>query len=76
MYIYLQRKWLNEYNARIRDLVGSELKRQNRMDAFFWMMDKTKYIPVNGQHKTLTCQRLGVIITNVVLVKTLSIIIY
>ncbi|XP_074035620.1 xaa-Pro aminopeptidase ApepP isoform X2 [Leptinotarsa decemlineata] len=43
-----QRKWLNNYNEQVRQLVGAELKRQNRMDGFYWMMEKTKFIPENG----------------------------
>ena len=35
---------LNAYNAKIRTLVGEELKRQNNMNAFYWMMNKTGYI--------------------------------
>ncbi|CAG9864269.1 unnamed protein product, partial [Phyllotreta striolata] len=42
-----QRKWLNEYNEQVRHLVGEELKRQKRMDGFYYMMDKTQYIPEN-----------------------------
>lgn len=39
-----QKRWLNEYNARIRTLVGEELKAQLNMQAFYWMMNKTKHI--------------------------------
>ncbi|XP_055678193.1 uncharacterized protein LOC129786952 [Lutzomyia longipalpis] len=39
-----EKRWLNEYNARIRNLVGAELKRQTKMQAFYWMMNKTKHI--------------------------------
>ncbi|PNF28969.1 Xaa-Pro aminopeptidase 1 [Cryptotermes secundus] len=39
------RKWLNDYNTKIRTLVGAELKRQHRLKGFYWMMDKTGYIP-------------------------------
>ncbi|XP_055524696.1 xaa-Pro aminopeptidase ApepP [Wyeomyia smithii] len=38
-------KWINDYNARIRQLVGDELKRKQKMDAFYWMMNKTRNIP-------------------------------
>lgn len=44
-----QKKWLNNYNEQIRQLVGGELKKQKKMDGFYWMMEKTKYIPENGQ---------------------------
>uniref|UniRef100_A0AAG5CW59 Xaa-Pro aminopeptidase n=1 Tax=Anopheles atroparvus TaxID=41427 RepID=A0AAG5CW59_ANOAO len=40
-----EKKWLNGYNARIRQLVGSELKRMHKMDAFYWMMNKTRHVP-------------------------------
>ncbi|KAL1490820.1 hypothetical protein ABEB36_013449 [Hypothenemus hampei] len=42
-----QRKWLNRYNEEIRQEVGAELKRQGKMDGFYWMMENTKYIPEN-----------------------------
>ncbi|XP_053682697.1 xaa-Pro aminopeptidase ApepP [Sabethes cyaneus] len=38
-------KWINDYNARIRQLVGDELKRKQKMDGFYWMMNKTRNIP-------------------------------
>jgi C-terminal region of peptidase_M24 len=40
-----ERMWLNEYNANIREVVGDELKKQNKMDTFYWMMNQTEYIP-------------------------------
>lgn len=40
----MQKRWLNEYNAKIRELVGEELKRQSNMPAFYWMMNKTRHI--------------------------------
>lgn len=42
-----QKKWLNNYNEQIRHLVGEELKKRTRMEGFYWMMDKTQYIPEN-----------------------------
>ncbi|CAO1403440.1 unnamed protein product [Diamesa hyperborea] len=39
-----EKKWLNEYNARIREHVGDELKKQLKMQAFYWMMNKTAHI--------------------------------
>lgn len=39
-----EKRWLNDYNARIRDLVGEELKTQMNMQAFYWMMNKTRHI--------------------------------
>lgn len=44
----MQRRWLNSYNEKIRVMVGAELKRQNKMDAFYWMMEKTDIIPEHG----------------------------
>ncbi|XP_046392422.1 xaa-Pro aminopeptidase 1-like [Ischnura elegans] len=38
------RRMLNDYNARVRTEVGAELKRQNKMEAFYWMMSKTQNI--------------------------------
>ncbi|XP_053657769.1 xaa-Pro aminopeptidase 1 [Anopheles marshallii] len=40
-----EKKWLNDYNSRIRQHVGSELKRKHKMDAFYWMMNKTRHVP-------------------------------
>ncbi|KOB69668.1 Xaa-pro aminopeptidase, partial [Operophtera brumata] len=33
--------WLNSYNARIRKIVGPELKAQGLTDVLYWMMNKT-----------------------------------
>ncbi|XP_076239217.1 xaa-Pro aminopeptidase 1 isoform X2 [Calliopsis andreniformis] len=38
-------RWLNNYNRRIRNEVGPELKRRLRMNAFDWMLKKTASIP-------------------------------
>ncbi|XP_050574856.1 xaa-Pro aminopeptidase 1-like isoform X2 [Bombus affinis] len=38
-------RWLNNYNRRIRDEVGPELKKRLKMDAFNWMLKKTATIP-------------------------------
>ncbi|KAK9301554.1 hypothetical protein QLX08_006111 [Tetragonisca angustula] len=38
-------RWINNYNRRIRDEVGPELKRRLKMDAFNWMLKKTATIP-------------------------------
>ncbi|XP_037953198.1 xaa-Pro aminopeptidase 2-like [Teleopsis dalmanni] len=40
----LEKRWLNEYNSKIRKYVGSELKRQGNMLAFYWMMNKTRHV--------------------------------
>ncbi|XP_034173971.2 xaa-Pro aminopeptidase ApepP isoform X2 [Osmia lignaria lignaria] len=39
------RRWLNNYNRRIREEVGPELKRRLKMNAFDWMLTKTATIP-------------------------------
>lgn len=39
------RRWLNNYNKRIREEVGAELKKNLKMKAFYWMMAKTMTIP-------------------------------
>ncbi|KAF5287703.1 hypothetical protein FQA39_LY15803 [Lamprigera yunnana] len=59
-----QKRWMNNYNARIRTLVGAELKRQNATDAFYWMMDNTQHIPVS--QSTIISQSLYVVFVNVV----------
>lgn len=39
-----EKKWLNEYNARIREEVGKYLKETMRNEAFYWMMNKTQHV--------------------------------
>lgn len=39
-----QKRWLNDYNARVRSLVGEELKSQFNMQAFYWMINKTMHV--------------------------------
>ncbi|KAH8353869.1 hypothetical protein KR084_009818 [Drosophila pseudotakahashii] len=39
-----EKRLLNEYNAKIRNDVGDELKRLGNMRAFYWMMNKTRHI--------------------------------
>lgn len=41
---FKQLHWLNHYQAMVRIKVGEELKRQNRMRAFYWLMSKTRHI--------------------------------
>jgi len=41
---FQQVQWMNNYNAMVRTKVGEELKRQNRMRAFHWLMSKTRHI--------------------------------
>ncbi|XP_053597263.1 xaa-Pro aminopeptidase ApepP isoform X1 [Microplitis demolitor] len=43
------RRWLNDYNNRIRNEVGPELKKHLRMVGFEWMMKKTRSIPEWGE---------------------------
>lgn len=40
-----EKKWINEYNAKVREFVGEELKKRVNMPAFYWMMNKTKHLP-------------------------------
>lgn len=41
----LQIRWLNDYNSKIREYVGKELKDQGEVEAFYWMMRRTTHIP-------------------------------
>ncbi|CAH1279761.1 unnamed protein product [Diabrotica balteata] len=61
-----QIKWLNQYNEQVRHLVGEELKKQNRMDGFYWMMEKTQYIPEN--HSSFLHSTPYLILLNIVFV--------
>lgn len=38
--------WLNEYNMRIRDIIGEELRKDMKRMAFEWMMNKTIHYKV------------------------------
>ncbi|KAH8278826.1 hypothetical protein KR018_010057 [Drosophila ironensis] len=40
----VEKRLLNEYNAKIRNVVGDELKQLGNMRAFYWMMNKTRHI--------------------------------
>lgn len=44
VYLFQQIKWLNDYNARIRIMVGEELKKQYSMQSFYWMMNNTMHV--------------------------------
>ncbi|XP_020295575.1 xaa-Pro aminopeptidase 1-like isoform X2 [Pseudomyrmex gracilis] len=46
----LHRRWLNNYNKRIREEVGTELKKRLKMKAFYWMMMKTMTIPESSSN--------------------------
>jgi Xaa-Pro aminopeptidase len=46
------RKWINEYNSKIRKIVGKELKRLQKFDALKWMNEKTSVIPEGDCHFT------------------------
>ncbi|XP_063377534.1 xaa-Pro aminopeptidase 1 [Cydia fagiglandana] len=46
--------WLNNYNKRIRDVVGPELKAQGLTDVYYWMMNKT--IPYPLPSKQTKCK--------------------
>nr|CAD7577063.1 unnamed protein product [Timema californicum] len=41
-------QWLNNYNAKVIEKVGAELKLQRRMKGFHWLLSKTIYIPAHG----------------------------
>jgi len=41
----VHRRWLNAYNKRIREEVGTELKKQLREKGYWWMLKKTRSIP-------------------------------
>lgn len=43
-FIFEQKRWLNDYNSKIREFVGAELKKQLKFDAFYWMMNKTGHV--------------------------------
>ena len=43
-----QIKWLNEYNQRIKEKVGGELKKEGEMDGYLLMMKRVKEIKVQG----------------------------
>lgn len=64
---FFQRKWLNHYNQQIRSLVGAELKKQNKMDGFYWMMEKTKHIPLYGHSNLIISHPLLICISNVLI---------
>ncbi|XP_060590644.1 xaa-Pro aminopeptidase 2-like [Ruditapes philippinarum] len=44
-----QIEYLNDYNMRVRDQVGPELKKQGKNAAYDWMMKKTEKISVNNK---------------------------
>lgn len=43
-----QRRWLNQYNRRIREEIGRELKLHLKVRAFNWLEKKTRVIPERG----------------------------
>jgi Xaa-Pro aminopeptidase len=45
-----QLNWLNQYHVMVRMKVGEELKKQNRMRGFFWLMSKTRHITEHCRH--------------------------
>lgn len=40
-FTFFQITWLNQYNERIRKIVGPELRSQGLMDVYYWMLNKT-----------------------------------
>ncbi|XP_063987718.1 xaa-Pro aminopeptidase ApepP-like isoform X1 [Diachasmimorpha longicaudata] len=43
------RKWLNNYNRRIREEVGPEILKKYKMEAYQWMEKRTRSIPEEGE---------------------------
>lgn len=43
-----QRRWLNNYNKRIRNEVGPEMLNKYKMEAYQWMEKRTRSIPEDG----------------------------
>ncbi|KAK5650517.1 hypothetical protein RI129_001546 [Pyrocoelia pectoralis] len=62
-----EKRWLNNYNAKIRRLIGAELKRQNATDAFYWMMDNTQHIPES--RASIHCQSISILMSHIFLSK-------
>ncbi|XP_069700563.1 xaa-Pro aminopeptidase 1-like isoform X2 [Periplaneta americana] len=56
------RQWLNDYNAKIRTMVGTELLRQRRMKGFYWMMNKTGYISDYKGSSTRKCTTISLLV--------------
>ncbi|KAK7571224.1 hypothetical protein V9T40_014828 [Parthenolecanium corni] len=46
-----QKIWLNEYNARIREIIGEDLKNRRENNAFNWVFDRTKEIPLDNEEE-------------------------
>merc|ERR1712038_201145 len=46
------RRWLNEYNSRTLEKVGDFLKAENEVDAYNWLLKRTKHIPDNPDYPT------------------------
>uniref|UniRef100_A0A0K8S9Q9 Xaa-Pro aminopeptidase 1 n=1 Tax=Lygus hesperus TaxID=30085 RepID=A0A0K8S9Q9_LYGHE len=61
-----QISWLNAYNTRIREEVGTELKKQMRMKGFYWMMEKAQVIPdARCSATNLYCSHLSFLVTSI-----------
>ncbi|XP_060801803.1 xaa-Pro aminopeptidase 1 [Amyelois transitella] len=43
--------WLNDYNSRIRSVVGPELKAQGLLDVFYWVFNKTVPYELHSKRK-------------------------
>ncbi|RZB41166.1 xaa-Pro aminopeptidase 1-like, partial [Asbolus verrucosus] len=61
---FRQRKWLNFYNDQIRRHVGRELRNQNFINGYNWMMEKTKSIPEYGHGNVVRSYSLFVLSAN------------
>jgi len=71
MFNFQQLEWLNNYNAMVRTKVGEELKRQNRMRAFHWLMSKTRHISPTchgNSSPSLSSQPFSIVFTTLALI--------
>lgn len=53
----------------MRRHVGAELKAEKKMNGFYWMMEKTKYIPEAGRGHSICSQSVLFMLINIGLVK-------
>jgi hypothetical protein len=42
----LQLVWLNDYHAKVREIIGEELLQQGLNDVYSWLLQKTEPIPI------------------------------
>ena len=53
MTFYWQIKWINDYHKTTAKLVGDELKKQEKMEEYDWLMEQTKPI-VNARDRVMS----------------------